>query len=50
VAKIIFKPTPAKKDNFKNRLLVSVVHGRWFYISITLLTYIVIREIWIWMN
>jgi hypothetical protein len=50
MAKIKFKPTPAMQDNFKNRALISVIHGKWFYVSIALLTYIVIREIWLWMN
>ena len=50
MAKLVFKDVKVKPDNFKNRMLMTMIHGKWFYVSLILLTYIVIREVWLWMN
>lgn len=50
MAKIRLAPAKGQPDTLKVRTLVFVSHAKWFYISLLLLTYIIVRESVLWMN
>lgn len=48
MAKIRLAPAKAQPDNLKTRAVVFILHAKWFYVSMMLLTYIIIRELFLW--